>query len=372
MNYNKITFVFLLLNLLLSSINILNAQNDSESENEDSTSHRGISFDGYPYAYYTPETELAFGVGGIMILYTGDDKDLLPSKLTLGGWYSTNGQYNISLKPAFYFNQNKLYMELPVDYGFFVDRFWGIGNNTPETGNESYTLNRFGITFVIESTPIMFSADRSGIIIDYNNTQIDDKQNNALLNNDVVTGSNGGEVIGFGTDLRWDKRDNLFFPNRGNYQYFRIVIYPNLSDFVFYNIQLDVKYYTSFSPDHVLAANFYFDLVGGNTPFYKLPALGGSSRMRGYFEGRYVDNVYTTFQMEYRQYFWWRFGFVVFAGFGDVASDLSKFNLYELKPTYGFGLRFLFNKEEKVNLRVDVGFGNDGNSGVYFGIEEAF
>jgi hypothetical protein len=35
-------------------------------------------------------------------------------------------------------------------------------------------------------------------------------------------------------------------------------------------------------------------------------------------------------------------------------------------------LIFLFNKKEKVNLRVDVGFGNDGNSGIYFGIEEAF
>jgi outer membrane protein assembly factor BamA len=357
---------------LVSPINLLNAQDDTDSENEDSTSHRGLSFNGYPYAYYTPETELAFGVGGIMIFYTGDDKDLLPSKVTLGGWYSTNGQYNISLKPSFYFNHNKTYFELPLDYGFFIDKFWGIGNNTPETGNESYTLNRFGITFKFQVPPLMFFADRSGIIIDYNNTTIDDKQNNAILNNDLVTGSNGGEVIGFGKDLLWDKRDNLFFPNTGTYQYLSLIVYPNISDFVFYDVKLDVKYYYAFAPDHVLAANIYFNAVGGDAPFYKLPALGGSSRMRGYFEGRYVDNVYTTFQLEYRQYFWWRFGFVVFAGFGDVASDLSKFKLNELKPTYGFGLRFLFNKEEKVNLRVDVGIGNDGNSGVYFGIEEAF
>jgi hypothetical protein len=36
------------------------------------------------------------------------------------------------------------------------------------------------------------------------------------------------------------------------------------------------------------------------------------------------------------------------------------------------GLRFLFNKKQKINLRMDLGFGQDGNSGVYFGIEEAF
>lgn len=77
-------------------------------------------------------------------------------------------------------------------------------------------------------------------------------------------------------------------------------------------------------------------------------------------------------QIEYRQYFWWRFGFVVFVGVGDVASDITKFKLNDLKLSYGAGLRFLFNKEEKVNLRVDLGIGLDGNSGVYFGIEEAF
>ena len=135
---------------------------------------------------------------------------------------------------------------------------------------------------------------------------------------------------------------------------------------------MDVKYFTAFSPDHVLAANFYLDAAAGETPFYKLPALGGSSRMRGYFEGRYRDNVFSMLQLEYRQYFWWKFGFVVFAGVGDVANDVTKFKLNDFKLSFGAGLRFLFNKEEKINLRVDLGFGNDGNSGIYFGIEEAF
>ena len=93
--------------------------------------------------------------------------------------------------------------------------------------------------------------------------------------------------------------------------------------------------------------------------------------MRGYFFGRYRDRDYFAFQAEYRQYFWRRFGFVAFAGFGDVARDLTALSLYRLKPTYGFGLRFLFNEDEKINLRADIGFGKDTN-GVYFGIEEAF
>ena len=366
MNYIKNTIVYLFLTTVFCPINNLSAQD------KDSTEHRGFSINAYPYAYYTPETEFAFGAGGIMIFYLGDDKELLPSKVTLGGYYSTNGQYNISLKPSFYFNKNKIYAELPMNYGHFVDKFFGIGNNTAETGNESYTLDQFAISLKFQIPPVMFFADRTGIIFDYNNSEIDDKQSNEFLLEDEVAGSNGGQIIGIGTDLLWDTRDNIFFPNSGTYQHFKFIVYPEFSDFIFYKLEMDVKYFTAFSPDHVLAANFYLDAAAGETPFYKLPALGGSSRMRGYFEGRYRDNVFSMLQLEYRQYFWWRFGFVVFAGVGDVANDITKFKLNDFKLSFGAGLRFLFNKEENINLRVDLGFGNDGNSGIYFGIEEAF
>ena len=55
-----------------------------------------------------------------------------------------------------------------------------------------------------------------------------------------------------------------------------------------------------------------------------------------------------------------------------MAQEFIKFDFTELKYSYGMGLRFLFNKKQKINLRMDFGFGQDGNSGVYFGIEEAF
>ena len=43
-----------------------------------------------------------------------------------------------------------------------------------------------------------------------------------------------------------------------------------------------------------------------------------------------------------------------------------------MKYSYGLGLRFLFNKQQKINLRMDIGFGSDGSRGIYFGIQEAF
>jgi len=77
-------------------------------------------------------------------------------------------------------------------------------------------------------------------------------------------------------------------------------------------------------------------------------------------------------QTEYRQYFSKRFGFVAFAGLGDVGSEITSLKFKEFKYSFGGGLRYLFNKKENVNLRVDIGIGKDGNTGIYFGIEEAF
>ncbi len=61
--------------------------------------------------------------------------------------------------------------------------------------------------------------------------------------------------------------------------------------------------------------------------------------------------------------------FIIFSGV--VAEEITSIQLRYLKSTYGFGLRFLFDKKQKINLRMDVGFGLHTN-GIYFGIEEAF
>jgi outer membrane protein assembly factor BamA len=290
----------------------------------------------------------------------------------VGGFYSTNKQYKLSVNPVIYLKEDKLYISAPFSFGHFVDKFWGIGNSSIETGNEEYTTDVFTASLTVQIPPIGFAADRTGIIFDYNNTKIDDKRDNEYLNENSVIGSNGGTVFGIGTDLVWDSRDNLFFPNKGIYQYFKIVVYPGIGDHVFSLFELDQKYYLSFSPDHVLATNFYIADAQGDVPFYMLPALGGGNRMRGYFKGRYRDKFYSMLQVEYRQYFWRRFGFVVFAGLGDVAPEMTKLQFKELKYSLGVGLRYLFNKEEKVNLRVDIAFGKNGDRGIYFGIEEAF
>jgi outer membrane protein assembly factor BamA len=195
------------------------------------------------------------------------------------------------MNPAFYYFENKLYIRVPVSYGFFTDKYWGQGDETPETGNESYTRQDFSTTLYLQSPPKVFAADRSGLVIDYNYTEIVDRKDNSLLNDPDLIGADGGAILGFGVDLTWDSRDNIFFPNKGGYQYFKFLYYaPIFEDYKFLDIELDVRHYWSIKEDQVIAVNFYLNSVSGDTPFYKVPALGGSQRMRGYFYGRYRDN----------------------------------------------------------------------------------
>jgi outer membrane protein assembly factor BamA len=357
---------------IVSATNLSYAQESEKNKSEsDSTSKREMSLDGYPYIYYTPETELAFGVGGIMVFYTADDTVVLPSKVVLGGYYSTKAQYKVTLDPAFYFNDNKLFINMPLSFGYFVDKYFGIGPNSPDDGDEDYISRVYTATLYVQIPSYWFTSDRTGLILDYNYTEMVDKQANQELIDNSVIGSNGGTFFGMGIQAVWDSRDNLFFPNDGKYSSLKILSYP-MGDFNFYTFEMDVRNYTSFSEDHVLAGQAFFTASGGDIPFYKIPSMGGQNRMRGYYYGRYRDNVYFTIQLEYRQYFWWRLGYVLFGGVGGVADSPDKLKIDELKFSYGAGLRFLFNEEQKVNIRMDFGIGRNGSTGIYFGIEEAF
>jgi len=339
---------------------------------QDSLKTKKVTFNGYPYVFYTPETQAAFGGGGIFLFYTKKSEDLRPSKIGFGAHYTTNKQYKFSLNPNIYFNANNLVINMPASYSYTLDKFWGKGNSTLDTGTEEYFRKDFNLQLEVQVPPVLFFADRTGFILDYKNTEIDDPKENQFLLNESINGFKGGDIFGVGINLVWDRRDNLFYPTEGHYQYIKFIVYPEPSDFVFSTFELDVRYYKKLLKNQILATNLYIKSVGSNAPFYELPALGGQNRMRGYFQGRYRDRNYVAFQSEFRQYISKKIGFVAFAGFGDVGEEITDLNLKDLKYSFGGGLRYLFNKKENVNLRMDIGIGRDGNTGIYFGIEEAF
>ena len=112
----------------------------------------------------------------------------------------------------------------------------------------------------------------------------------------------------------------------------------------------------------------------GNAPFNLLSLMGGESLMRGYYLGRYRDNHMLASQIEYRILpfsFSKRWGVSMFFAAGEVFSSLDKFEIKNILPTAGAGLRFLLFPEKDIYTRLDFAFTEEG-SGVYFFIGEAF
>jgi len=189
-----------------------------------------------------------------------------------------------------------------------------------------------------------------------------------------IPGSTGTKASGIGFLSTWDSRNNSFYPSSGNYFQLSTTIFNRSlgSDYNFKRIKLDLRKYYSLFSSHVLALQSFFCFQVGNPPFQKMSLLGGEEIMRGYYRGRYRDKNMIAFQMEYRMVpVWWRLGLVGFVGVGDVASRLDRFDLGNLKYSYGFGIRYLLRRKEKLNIRLDFAYGN-GSLGFYIVLREAF
>jgi len=132
-------------------------------------------------------------------------------------------------------------------------------------------------------------------------------------------------------------------------------------------------------PTDRLALAFDLRDSSGDLPFWALPSLGGSNRLRGYIAGRWVDAASWFAGAEWRivlvpRGFAFdqrvrveRLGMALFYELGTVAEDLSALHDADVKSSYGAGLRF--NLERAATFRADLGFAEDSsNLAITFGL----
>jgi len=343
------------------------------SQTADSSKGYKIDYAIYPMAFYTPETEFAAGAGGMIYTRLGLEKYLQPSNLKLSAYYTTNHQYSISAIPTLYFGGSaKVISESKIIYSKEISKFYGIGNNTPEISNPQYEVDYFRFYTELGYETGLINNLHVGLIYEYSNSVVQNSYNNPELNSSIL-GAEGGATSGLGVLFIVDNRDNIFFPTKNQFFKARFIYMQKIfgSDFNYERTVLDYRQYFNLGDEHIIATQVYGESTTGDVPFFKLPMLGGAEKMRGYFLGRYRDKNYLTFQVEYRKMVWWRLGVVAFVGMGDVAKFYRYFKLSQFKYSYGFGFRFAFDKKEKLNVRMDAGFGS-GTDGIYFSLEEAF
>jgi len=330
-----------------------------------------LGLTGYPYVFYSPETEFAVGGAMIFTMRLSPNHSVKPSNAILSGYYSVKASYDIFFNPEFYLDNDRYYLTISADYYRFVDKFWGIGNNTPETDSAGYI--RKVIWLNTEFDVSVAGPLKIGMNYDFNSTYIEDKESNPFLLSESVTGANGGISSGIGGVLFADTRNSPFYPTKGGFYKLSFLTAVDWlgSSFSFRRLILDLRQYVSLTPSMVLAMQMYGTALEGDPPFYLIPALGGDNIMRGYYEGRYRDKFYAAIQGELRYRISNRWGVVGWAGIGDVSEDLSSFRLKGAKTSFGFGVRFALDPQEIVNVRADFAYGQNSR-GVYFNAKEAF
>lgn len=327
----------------------------------------------YPILFYTPETELGYGAGGMIFFKSSPIKKIRTSKIKVSAFLTSNKQYGVNIFPMIYFSgEQKFSLEGKLTYAKEIWKYYGLGNNSPDIQNPEYEQKTFRFYGELVAFGILSNHFQTGPIYEYHNAEITDPKNNPYLNSRQLMGKEGGAVSGIGWSFLLDLRNNIFYPTELGYYKVRLMWFNKSwgSDFDYSRFVVDLRQYIDLGNEHLLAMQLYYDHAEGNIPFYKLPQMGGETRMRGYFLGRYRDKKYITFQTEYRKIVWWRIGVTAFGAIGDVAGGFSHLKL-TTKYTYGFGLRFVFDEDERLNVRMDIGFG-ENTDGIYFSLEEAF
>jgi hypothetical protein len=326
-----------------------------------------------PIVSYSPETKLALGVFGAYYFRESDAPVSVPpsaARATLA--YTTRKQFLAQFSPDVYFDDARWKISAELSFAQFADKFYGIGNATPNIAEEEYSADR--IRAILKMQRTLVERARAGIVLDYEHHRMRETKAGGILATQNINGTIGGSIVGYGAVATFDSRDNVFSSSSGAFIEGTATLYPRTlgSDFEFGAYTIDARGFLALADAQVVALQAYGRFSSGAPPFQRLAALGGSYRMRGLYEGRFRDKHMIELQGEYRFPLAARFGLVGFVGTGDVGSAATTFRLSEMKYSVGAGLRYSISPQDKVNIRLDVAFASKSSSGVYLTIEEAF
>ncbi|HVU01698.1 MAG TPA: BamA/TamA family outer membrane protein [Polyangiaceae bacterium] len=325
-----------------------------------------------PVVMYSPETHL--GAGGLVVQFfrVGNaPKESRVSSVAFDALVTTRKQIIVEIIPDLYWDDEKNHVGGKLEFQRFPDSFWGIGPRTPDSAEERYLRQRF--RFRGAANRRLYKRLYVGLYTEltlFDGTYSDP---NGLFARTDVPGERGGFTAGLGPSWSIDTRDNTVATRSGTLLAFTWLGYDRGlgSRYEFWRAVTEARQFFPVGTDSALGLRYYGEFQGGFVPFYQNAMLGGDELLRGYFMGRYRDKDLLALEAEYRFPIYWRFGGVTFAGAGEVADHAKDLASVPVRWAVGGGLRLSLNTEERLNLRLDAGFGPD-TYGIYFTAREAF
>jgi outer membrane protein assembly factor BamA len=340
-----------------------------------------------PIISASPETSLRLGAVGVLLFrQDGVAEETQLSSIRVPISYTLNGQFRAKAGITYYSDANRSIFIGQAEWFNFPLLFYGIGNNTQAANEEIYTTQTLltNLTYLKSMSPGFYI----GLGYNYFDSKIVKfEEGGELSQPGVIPGNTGSVTSGFSLNFRFDNRDNNLCAASGFYVDAKIASYEPWmgSEFDFTRFDIDLRKYFNPFGKHVLAAQIVLANIWGAPSFETMALLGGKMIMRGHYEGRFRDNTLYAAQVEYRiplvRSSWIdtrekipfkeRWGLVGFFGVGDVANSVGDIDFSSIKTSIGFGIRYLVLPKERINVRIDLGFGTQ-TPGLYFNIRESF
>jgi outer membrane protein assembly factor BamA len=264
-------------------------------------------------------------------------------------------------------------------------RFYGIGNDTRDTDETSYTLRRtLALASLGVQLPLHFSAEFQERIASY-------KIGPGTLDGTPSTRATFPLLPGMRERLTvlthrirlvFDTRDSTSAPTRGVFGEFTYDVADETlgSQVRFHRFAGQVtvlipKFKKRFTT--VIHAGIWIT-QGDKVPFYELSSLGGKNTNRGYGEGRFVDDDMWVLNVEER---WNLLAFEMMgvknvlqvAGFVDLGRVFSHHEGFELKhaKVAGGGAVRLIVPDSDLVASIDVGISDEGPA-AFVGLDYPF
>jgi len=321
----------------------------------------------FPVVFSSPETGVGGGVGAVLT-FRGEAVDSRPNSLALVGMVTEKSQSLLILSPEAYVCDDYWKLKTSVIRRDWPDEFYGIGNDTEEEDEEAFEVQSLEVR--PSAMLKVWRELRAGLVLDWKDVEVSELVEDGLLATGGFLGTEGTESWGLGPALEWDTRDSLFFPMHGSWLQLNVNFYRDSlgSDYDYDSVVFDWRRFLSVGSDEVLAFQVHGRSMSGDVPFDELSTL---ELMRGVPENRFRDMRAASMQVEYRVPVWSRVWGVAFASTGSVFERWSDWDAGDLKYAGGVGVRYALNKRERINLRVDIGFSEEGVF-PYIQMREAF
>jgi hypothetical protein len=322
-----------------------------------------------------PETGILTGIYYLQLYKNKKDSATRTSNTETFLSFTQKKQYIAEFNETILFKKEKYILRGTTMFTRYNEFFFGIGNNIDLHNRDNIEFNLFQTTQ--RFTRVLAKKIFAGIQYQYYQTYNIGTPENSILKayaaKGIAVGANGSQTSGVGPVFLYDTRDNVIYTRTGSYLDISALFVRDIfgSNHEFTNVTMDARKFFKFYKNDVICFQGLFNYNVGDVPFKQLALMGSDILMRGYYMGSYRDKIMLCGQVEARIPVWRFIGIVLFAAAGQVQPDIHSLNWDDVKVTYGFGLRFMFIKHERVNIGGDLGFGKNTNA-LYFGSGESF